>query len=224
MYKFEFGHRPINRKDRSQTQNAKVQIQEYSSCQLPTRYGDFDIRVFRVEGEVDEAVVISMGADFREDENIFVRVHSECFTGEVLGSLKCDCQQQLDLALNRIAERGRGAVVYLRQEGRGIGLGNKIRAYAEQAKGANTVEANHILGFPADMRDFSVAAHILRKLGIGRIDLNTNNPRKIDRMKELGLLINEIVPSLTAPTGHNQGYLETKARELGHLNLQKAIS
>lgn len=200
-----------------------MNIEEYASCQLPTGYGDFDVRVYRADGR-DEALAISMGNDFSEDENVFVRVHSECFTGEVLGSLKCDCQQQLDLALGRIAEEKRGVVVYLRQEGRGIGLGNKIRAYAEQAKGADTVEANHILGFPADMRDFSAAAEILSSLGIHRIDLNTNNPRKIDTMKESGLIVHEVVPSLTAPTGHNKSYLETKARVLGHLNLHEAIS
>ncbi|MEM7012188.1 MAG: GTP cyclohydrolase II [Verrucomicrobiota bacterium] len=200
-----------------------MNIEEYAVCQLPTGYGDFDVRVYRSDGR-DEALAISMGGKFHDDENVFVRVHSECFTGEVLGSLKCDCKEQLDLAMGRIAERKRGIVVYLRQEGRGIGLGNKIRAYAEQAKGADTIEANHILGFPTDMRDFSAAAEILQRLGVHRIDLNTNNPRKIDTMKESGLVVNEVVPSLTAPTGYNKGYLETKARLLGHVNLQQAIS
>lgn len=200
-----------------------MNIDEYARCQLPTQYGEFDLRVYR-EGERDEAVTIGIGEDFGEDENVFVRVHSECFTGEVLGSLKCDCQKQLDLALCRIAEEQRGIVVYLRQEGRGIGLGNKIRAYAEQAKGADTVEANHILGFPTDLRDFRMAAEILKSFGIRRIDLNTNNPNKIEAMKEAGLVVNSVVPSLTPPTGHNKSYLETKARVMGHLNLNEAIS
>lgn len=200
-----------------------MQIQEYSSCQLPTRRGVFDLRVFRNDQDESESIAISMGSDFSEDEAVFVRVHSECFTGEVLGSLKCDCQPQLDLALERISESKRGIVVYLRQEGRGIGLGNKIRAYAEQAKGANTVEANHILGFPADLRDFSIAALILTDLGVRRIDLNTNNPRKIDSMKSFGLVVNEVVPSLVPPNEFNKDYLATKADELGHLNLRKRL-
>tara|TARA_R110002096_G_scaffold316010_10_gene510365 strand:+ start:19323 stop:19937 length:615 start_codon:yes stop_codon:yes gene_type:complete len=197
-----------------------MQIQEYSNCQLPTHRGTFDVRVFRNDQDESESLAISMGEDFSEEEAVFVRIHSECFTGEVLGSLKCDCQQQLDLALQRIGETKRGIVVYLRQEGRGIGLGNKIRAYAEQAKGANTVEANHILGFPADLRDFSLAALILREFGVHRINLNTNNPRKVDSMKRYGLEVNEVVPSLTPPNEFNEAYLATKAEELGHLNLK----
>jgi GTP cyclohydrolase II len=194
-------------------------IEEYARCELPTLYGRFEVRVFRHEGDPDEAIVVSMGEGFLPEETVFVRLHSECFTGEVLGSLKCDCQGQLDLALRRIAELGRGVVVYLRQEGRGIGLGNKIRAYAEQAKGANTIEANHALGFPSDLRDFRVAAPILTSLGIQRIALNTNNPQKIDALRQHGIEVVEVVPSLTEPNEHNQDYLRTKAEELGHFNL-----
>jgi 3,4-dihydroxy 2-butanone 4-phosphate synthase/GTP cyclohydrolase II len=194
-----------------------MHLEEYARCELPTIYGCFDVRVFRHDGEPGESVVISMGRDFRAEETVFTRVHSECFTGEVLGSLKCDCQGQLDLALRRIAQDSRGVVIYLRQEGRGIGLGNKIRAYAEQAKGADTVEANHILGFPADLRDFGIAAPILERLGIRRIALNTNNPQKIDALRERGLEIVEVVPSLTEPNDHNREYLRTKALQLGHL-------
>jgi GTP cyclohydrolase II len=196
-----------------------MNVEEYARCELPTLYGCFDVRVFRHDGSPDESVVIAMGGDFLPDETVFVRLHSECFTGEVLGSLKCDCQGQLDLALRRIAELGRGLVIYLRQEGRGIGLGNKIRAYAEQAKGANTIEANHILGFPADLRDFRVAAPILVSLGIQRIALNTNNPQKIDAFRERGIEVVEVVPSLTEPNEHNLAYLRTKAEELGHVSL-----
>ncbi len=194
-----------------------MKIEQYAHCELPTPYGHFDVRVYRTDEGPEESLAISMGQDFEEEETVFVRVHSECFTGEVLSSLKCDCKQQLDLALGKIAKAKRGIVVYLRQEGRGIGLGNKIRAYAEQAKGANTVEANHLIGFPADLRDFSQAALILRDLGVRKIDLNTNNPRKIDSMKEFGLEINQVVPSLTVPNKFNEGYLQTKAKEMGHL-------
>lgn len=196
-----------------------MNVEEYARCELPTLYGRFDVRVFRHQGSPNESIVIAMGRDFRPDETVFVRLHSECFTGEVLGSLKCDCQGQLDLALRRIAELGRGVVVYLRQEGRGIGLGNKIRAYAEQAKGANTIEANHILGFPSDLRDFRVAAPILTSMGIQRIALNTNNPQKIDAIRNYGIEVVEVVPSLTEPNEHNQDYLRTKAEELGHVSL-----
>jgi len=196
-----------------------MNVEEYARCELPTLYGSFDVRVFRHQGSPDESVVIAMGSEFQADETVFVRLHSECFTGEVLGSLKCDCQGQLDLALRRIAELGRGVVVYLRQEGRGIGLGNKIRAYAEQAKGANTIEANHILGFPSDLRDFRVAAPILASMGIQRIALNTNNPQKIDALRKLGIEVVEVVPSLTEPNEHNQEYLRIKADELGHVSL-----
>jgi len=196
-----------------------VKIEEYAQCELPTPHGSFDVRVYRTDQGPEESLAISMGQDFTEDETVFVRVHSECFTGEVLGSLKCDCKPQLDLALSRIASQGRGIVVYLRQEGRGIGLGNKIRAYAEQAKGANTVEANHLIGYPTDLRDFSQAAMILNELGVRKIDLNTNNPRKIDSMKQFGLEVSQVVPSLTVPNKYNEEYLKTKAKELGHLNL-----
>jgi GTP cyclohydrolase II len=196
-----------------------MNVEEYARCELPTLYGCFDVRVFRHPGSPNESIVISMGRDFQTSETVFVRLHSECFTGEVLGSLKCDCQGQLDLALRRIAELGRGVVLYLRQEGRGIGLGNKIRAYAEQAKGANTIEANHILGFAADLRDFRVAAPILTSLGIQRIALNTNNPQKIDALRKRGIEVVEVVPSLTEPNEHNEAYLRTKAQELGHVAL-----
>ncbi len=196
-----------------------VKIEEYAQCELPTPHGNFEVRVYRSDEGPEESLAISMGQGFSPDETVFVRVHSECFTGEVLGSLKCDCRGQLDLALARIAKVGRGVVVYLRQEGRGIGLGNKIRAYAEQAKGANTIEANHLIGFPSDLRDFGQAALILQDLGIRRIDLNTNNPQKIDSMQKYGMEIDQIVPSLTVPNKYNEAYLQTKAREMGHLNL-----
>ena len=201
-----------------------MKIEEYSRCLLPTRYGEFDVRVYRTDGDPNqESLAISMGgsAGFEANEDVFVRVHSECFTGEVLGSLKCDCEAQLDLAQRIIAERKRGVVVYLRQEGRGIGLGNKIRAYAEQEKGADTIEANHILGFPSDMRDFRAAALILGDLGVQRLDLNTNNPDKITALEDSGLIVNAIIPSRTPTNEFNEAYLQTKADQLGHLNLDE---
>ncbi len=146
-----------------------------------------------------------------------IRLHSECLTGDALYSLRCDCGAQLEGALERIAAEGRGAVLYLRQEGRGIGLGNKIRAYALQDDGADTVEANHQLGFPADARDFGLAVELLRHLGLGRIRLMTNNPRKLDQLREAGVEIVARVPLNPGLNPHNEAYLATKARKLGHM-------
>jgi GTP cyclohydrolase II len=154
--------------------------------------------------------------DLAAPEPVFVRVHSECLTGEVFGSLKCDCRDQLEQAMALIAERGRGALVYLRQEGRGIGLGNKIRAYALQALGADTIEANHELGFPTDLRDFSLAAAILLDLGARRIVLHTNNPDKVDALVRAGISVESRAPAFGAVNRHNRDYLETKHRALGH--------
>ena len=139
------------------------------------------------------------------------------FTGEVLSSLKCDCKAQLALALDLIQKRGSGAVVYLRQEGRGIGLGNKIKAYALQNKGHDTIEANHILGFETDLRDFEEAAVILKDRNISKLILNTNNPDKISSLKDFGIEVESVEPSFTEVNEHNEKYLETKMNELGHL-------
>ena len=193
----------------------------YSRCELPTGLGTFDVRVYR-QADGEEAILIRMG-DLDTPEAPFVRVHSECFTGEILHSLKCDCKMQLDIALRTIAERGHGAVVYLRQEGRGIGLGNKIRAYAEQAKGADTVEANERLGFPADMRDFRTAAAILRQNGVHRVQLNTNNPNKVTSLEANGIAVEKVIPSATDPNPHNLEYLLTKYHLLGHDGLEHAL-
>ena len=148
---------------------------------------------------------------------MLARVHSECFTGEVLHSLKCDCREQLDQALRRIAEAERGIVIYLRQEGRGIGLGNKIRAYALQQQGADTVDANVRLGFPADSRRYHVAAEILDHLGIGSIALMTNNPAKVDALQKDGVVVALRVPMAINANDHNRDYLRTKNRRMGHL-------
>lgn len=196
-------------------------VRPYASCELPTRFGSFDVEIYRLENG-EEALMIRRG-DLAGGEAAFVRIHSECFTGEVLGSLRCDCKEQLQQALREIAERGRGAVIYLRQEGRGIGLGNKIRAYAEQARGADTIEANANLGFPTDLRDFRVAASILHAHGVTRVQLQTNNPAKLRGLQENGITVERAIASLTVPNPHNIEYLRTKARSLGHEQLATVL-
>jgi GTP cyclohydrolase II len=185
-----------------------------SESSLTTAKGTFRFLRYR-SADGEEAYAVAMG-DLTGPEPAFVRVHSECLTGEVFGSLKCDCRDQLEQAFERIAERGRGAVVYLRQEGRGIGLGNKIRAYALQARGADTIEANHELGFPTDLREFHLAAAILLDLGASRVVLHTNNPEKVDALKRAGIAVESRSPAFGAVNRHNRDYLETKHRELGH--------
>ena len=158
-----------------------------------------------------------MRGDVRGGHNVLARVHSECFTGEVLHSLKCDCREQLDQALHRIADAERGVVIYLRQEGRGIGLGNKIRAYALQQQGVDTVDANVKLGFPPDGRRYHVAAEILDLLGVASIALMTNNPEKVAALQKDGVAVALRVPMVINPNDHNRDYLRTKNRRMGHL-------
>lgn len=186
----------------------------FSEAVIPTRYGEFLLSIYRDDVSTNETILVSHGLESQKVP--FVRIHSECFTGEVLGSLKCDCRDQLDLSLREIQKRGAGAVIYLRQEGRGIGLGNKIKAYALQNQGANTIEANHKLGFATDLRTFDVAALILRDRNIKEIALNTNNPDKVKSLENFGIVVTERVPSLTAVNPHNKEYLETKKNLLGH--------
>lgn len=188
-----------------------------ASSLLPTKHGEFRIHVYQPVGETVEHVAIVKG-DLKDQERVLVRVHSECLTGDVLGSMRCDCGEQLDAALKRIAEAGQGVVVYLRgHEGRGIGLANKIKAYQLQDQGRDTVEANLDLGLPVDIRDYEVAAHVLRHLGVKSIRLMTNNPRKMKKLADYGVLIAERVPMLTAHTPHNIAYLRTKQEKLGHM-------
>lgn len=184
---------------------------------LPTRHGDFRIHVYKPIGESVEHVAIVKG-ELKGQEKVLVRVHSECLTGDVLGSLRCDCGEQLDAALAKIAVEGLGVVVYLRgHEGRGIGLANKIRAYQLQDQGQDTVEANLALGLPVDTRDYQVAAQILTDLGVKTIRLMTNNPKKMNKLADYGMQVVERVPVLTAHTPHNIGYLRTKQLKLGHM-------
>ena len=194
--------------------SSSLKVSLYSEAMIPTIHGEFLLSVYRDNQSADETVLISHNLD--KAEVPFVRVHSECFTGEVLGSLKCDCRDQLSLSLNEIQRRGAGAVIYLRQEGRGIGLGNKIKAYDLQNKGADTIEANHMLGFQTDLRTFDLAAMILKDRKINKIVLNTNNPEKVDSLKKFGIEIKERVPSLSPVNKHNKEYLETKMKLLGH--------
>jgi len=184
---------------------------------LPTKYGVFKIYGYKSLVDNTEHVVLVMG-EIREDEPVLVRVHSECLTGDIFGSLRCDCQNQLHLALQKIAEEGKGVLVYMRgHEGRGIGIINKLKAYSLQDEGYDTVEANHKLGFNADLRDFGTGAQILLDLGVRKMRLMTNNPRKIVALEGFGLEIVERVPIVTQTNPHNEKYIKAKKDKLGHM-------
>jgi GTP cyclohydrolase II len=191
-------------------------VELYAETPLPTRHGVLRAMVFREKDSGKEHVAAVKG-DIRGFEGVPVRVHSECLTSEILGSLKCDCREQLEHALDLVGASERGAVIYLRQEGRGIGLGNKIRAYALQAAGANTYEANRQLGFGDDLRRYDVAACMLKQLGVKSIDLITNNPLKIAGLQEEGIAVRRRIPSMASSNAHNIGYLRTKRELTGHL-------
>ena len=188
---------------------------------LPSQFGQFEIYAYRHTLDNTEHVAIVKGdpANFK-DEPVMVRMHSECLTGDALGSLRCDCRMQLEAALKMIQAAGQGVVVYLRQEGRGIGLINKLKAYSLQDMGLDTVEANERLGFPADLRDYGMGAQMLMDLGIKKIRLITNNPRKIAGVKGYGLEVVDRLPLLIEATDYNSYYLATKAKKLGHMLLQ----
>jgi GTP cyclohydrolase II len=193
----------------------------YAEADAPTEYGLVHAVVYRVgEGTAPEEhvalVVGDVGDRTTGGASVLVRVHSECWTGEVMRSLKCDCRDQLDQAMRAIAVAGRGVVVYLRQEGRGIGLGNKVRAYALQQDGVDTVDANRMLGFADDARRYDVAAAILRDLGVRRASLMTNNPGKVLGLEACGIAVTERVALRSAPNEHNAEYLAVKAKKMGH--------
>jgi 3,4-dihydroxy 2-butanone 4-phosphate synthase/GTP cyclohydrolase II len=200
---------PLN----NETQDNKITFSEVAK--LPTSHGHFQVRVVKDSGGT-EHVIIYKGA-IENADILDVRVHSECMTSEVFESLRCDCDQQLDWALDHIEKMGKGMVIYLRQEGRGIGLFNKIRAYALQDSGLDTVEANIELGFPSDMRTYEIAGEILSALGITAINLITNNPRKLDALRKHGIEIMSRIPILIEPNAHNKHYLKVKGDKLNHL-------
>lgn len=185
------------------------------SVKLPTEYGDFRLRRFPGNN------LALIKGDISGDDPVMVRLHSECFTGDVLGSLRCDCGPQLHEAMRQVEKQGRGIILYLRQEGRGIGLRNKLKAYRLQEQGLDTVEANTHLGFKADERDYEMAAQMLKTLGVHRIDLLTNNPDKVNQLKLDGITINRRIPLEIAPNAHDRKYLLTKKRKFHHmLNLE----
>jgi GTP cyclohydrolase II len=197
-----------------------AELRFIAEAKLPTPFAEFTARAYRCSVDGKEHMALTLGDLISKDTNLpapLVRVHSECLTGDALFSLRCDCGFQLHAALEQIAREGRGALLYLRQEGRGIGLGNKIRAYALQDKGADTVEANHQLGFPADARDYGVAVALLRKLGLKRVRLMTNNPEKLDALRRDGIEIVERVSVERGRNPYNASYLDTKALKMGHL-------
>jgi GTP cyclohydrolase II len=200
----------------SESSEHRATVERYAEAQLPSRLGLFRVVVYReVDGDKEHLAVIA--GEIEGAEDLLIRVHSECLTGEALHSLRCDCRDQLDLALQRIQTAGAGAVLYLRQEGRGIGLGNKIRAYAKQDEGLDTVDANLALGFEDDQRGYQVAADMLRDLGVRSVALMTNNPRKVEGLERDGIKVTRREPHEVEVHEHNRDYLKTKQDRLGHL-------
>lgn len=193
-----------------------MSIRYAESARLPTPWAVFDMHGFEDTELEKEHVVLTLG-EVGSGEPVLTRIHSECLTGDALFSMRCDCGSQLQAAMERIAREGRGAILYLRQEGRGIGLLNKIRAYRLQDDGADTVEANEQLGFGPDMRDYSICTVMLAHLSITRVRLLTNNPRKVRALTDIGIDVVERIPLHTGKNPHNARYLETKAGKLGHL-------
>jgi 3,4-dihydroxy 2-butanone 4-phosphate synthase / GTP cyclohydrolase II len=190
-------------------------VEEEITVEMPTESGDFELTAFRDKTN-DQTIIALKKGTWKEDDPVLVRVHSSCVTGDILGSLRCDCGPQLHTAMKQVNEAGQGVILYIQQEGRGIGLINKLRAYKLQQEGLDTVEANEELGFKADQRDYGIGAQVLRKLGVKKIRLMTNNPKKRVGLTAYGLEIVENVPVQITPNKHNEQYLKTKRDKLGH--------
>ena len=190
-------------------------IEEIVRVEMPTKYGDFKLVAFKEKNSANEHLALIKG-EWEKDEPVMVRMHSSCFTGDILGSLRCDCGEQLHRAMQMVDKEGKGAIIYMNQEGRGIGLLNKLKAYRLQEEGMDTVEANLHLGFQMDQRDYGVGAQILRSLGISKLRLISNNPKKRVGLVGYGLEIVENIPIITKSNPHNKKYLQTKRDKLGH--------
>ena len=191
-------------------------IERVAEARLPTRYGPFQAIAYKSHVDVGEHIALTIG-EWTEDEPVLVRIHSECLTGDVFGSMRCDCGEQIDLALQQIAEAGNGIFLYMRQEGRGIGLHNKIKAYSLQDEGLDTVEANETLGFEPDLRHYGVGAQILRDLGVRKLNLLTNNPKKVAGLSGFDLEIVNRIPVEAEVTDENRTYMKTKKSRMGHI-------
>lgn len=199
--------------------NNKIEIQEKTDvpadARLPTKYGEFRIRIFHENSTGLDHVALTLG-EMSGPDPVLVRVHSECVTGDSFGSTRCDCGSQLEYTLQEIQRKGWGCLLYLRQEGRGIGLHAKIQAYNLQDKGADTLDANLMLGLPGDARDYSIASKIFTSLGIERVSLLTNNPDKVEKLEKLGIKVSERVPVIVGVRSENIHYLKTKSIKMGH--------
>ncbi len=190
-------------------------VSRVAEAEMPTKFGAFKAIAYKSDIDPDEHLALVMG-DISSKEPVLVRVHSECLTGDVFGSMRCDCGEQMALAMEMIAREGRGVLLYMRQEGRGIGFHNKMRAYALQDKGLDTVEANLSLGFAPDLRDYGIGAQILADLGLHNVRLLTNNPKKVVGLEGYGLKVTETVPIVVNPNPHNRNYLDVKKKKMGH--------